>query len=223
MISKKHQLVGFFLAFFVTANPSYSADVVELFTSKYCPACPPADRAIATLAEQSPEIITLSCHVTYFDRAGRKNLFSKDFCNARQSVYRLSLKTGKLFTPMAIVNGQTLTKAKRIQDIQNALQQTDKGYYDTPIIALNGQYLDITLPNIPMQNTADVWLFEYAKAPQQQGYSHYKNAVTNITKLMRWNGRRTSMAFPVNPGFNKGFAVVVQDYKNGILAAAKTP
>lgn len=87
----------------------------------------------------------------------------------------------------------------------------------------NGRYLDISLPSIALAQNADVWLIEVQKHANQSGYSHYRNTVTNIQKLLSWNGKPVNMAFPVAGGDNNtGYAILVQTYKGGVFAAGKT-
>jgi len=74
-------------------------------------------------------------------------------------------------------------------------------------------YLNITLPGLELQRPAEVWLFAYNDS----------HAVTALTKLMRWNGKTVSMAFPVQSMGASGYAVIAQtDNQTHILAAGKT-
>lgn len=49
--------------------------LIELFTAEACPMCPPADKNLVRLEKEQPfpevEIITLSLHVDYWERARR--------------------------------------------------------------------------------------------------------------------------------------------------------
>ncbi len=219
----KYRLIGTLfislLSFNMPAWAQNAPTVIELFTSRGCPACPPADRALNALAQSNPNILSLSCHVTYFNRQRKTDIFAAPFCDARQSVYKLALGTKQLYTPMMIVNGRAVTTGTTSDKIRQALSTAGSLQYSPVEIALNGQYLDIKLPRIGLSQEADIWLFEYLQSPNERGYSHYRNTVTKITKLMRWNGKAMNMAFPVNPGFDKGFAVIVQDFKSGIITA----
>jgi hypothetical protein len=74
-------------------------------------------------------------------------------------------------------------------------------------------YLNITLPNAALSAPADVWFFAY----------NTNHAVTNLTKLMQWNGRSVSMAFPVASLQANGYAVVAQTaQQTNVIAAGKT-
>lgn len=204
------------------AQTNQSPVVVELFTSKLCPACPAADRNFNQLLENNPNIIGLACHVSYFDRETRKDKLSAPFCDARQHVYKLALKTGKIFTPMTIANGSSMASGIHMGDIQTIVKNEENKINRLVGFYRNNGYLDIELPRIPLNAPADIWLFEVTKNPNAQGYTHYRNAVTNITKLMRWNGDPINMAFPAPAKPGTHHALIIQNYKNGILAAAQT-
>ena len=197
--------------------------VVELFTSKYCPACPAADKVFNSLEQQNPNIIGLSCHVTYFDRGSRKDLYSQVFCDARQNIYKMSVRTGGIYTPMAIVNGNKLVDARDKQAISRALRSKNQ-----PVgLGYNGEYLDIELPKVDIAKDADVWLLTIEKSgklsDKPTSYHRYRNSVTDMQKLLRWDGKRMSMAYPVERDANTRHAILVQTYKGGIIAAGQTP
>lgn len=195
--------------------------VLEIFTSKYCPACPGGDRNFISAINNNPNIIGLSCHVTYFDRDARRDELSKPFCNARQNIYKLALKTGKIYTPMMVVNGQQVTTGLKSRELSRALQTATKPQKNIDL-QINGKYLDIRLPQITLEKDVEIWLFEIDNKINRDGYSHYQNTVTNITRLMTWNGRSVNMAYPLEKTENLSYAVIAQSYKGGIIAAGKT-
>ena len=91
----------------IAETPTKSLTVVELFTSQGCYSCPPADEYLGELDEQE-QIITLSCHVTYWNYLGWKDTFSRPFCNNRQRQYQGVLKGGErgVYTPQMVINGR---------------------------------------------------------------------------------------------------------------------
>lgn len=195
--------------------------VLEIYTSRGCPACPPADQNFKRTLRSNPDMIGLSCHVTYFNKGRGTDIFSNAFCDARQAVYKLALGTKRVYTPMMIINGRSVTTGTTYPKLKDGMRHAGKSSLPPVSLTLKGQYLDIRLPRAQLSQDADIWLFEYIKTPQQAGYGGYLNTVSNITKLMRWNGKAMNMAFPVNPGMGKGFAVIVQDFKSGIITAGK--
>ncbi len=206
-------------------NAQQAPAVVELFTSKYCPACPPADQNLNTILQQNPNVIGISCHVTYFDRSSRKDLYSQVFCDARQNIYKMALRTGGIYTPMAIVNGQQLADAR---DRSKLTRLTSKTPPKHRLVGLqkNGAYLDIQLPAIEMNKDADVWLVTLEKsakaANRPTSYHRYQSVATDMKKLLRWDGSATNMAYPIKDDANTRYAVLVQTYKGGILASGQT-
>ena len=197
--------------------------VVELFTSKYCPACPAADRNFNSLIVQHPNVIGLSCHVTYFNKGTRTDALSRSFCDARQLNYKRVLKTGGIFTPMTIIQGKSYKTGTKHTELKTLIQRSQARTYQSVGLSLNKQYLDIQLPTIPLGRYTDIWLIEVEKQPTQNRYRHYRNAVIDITKLMRWDGRAMNMAFPVErTDQNTGYALIVQDRNGAVVTAAKT-
>jgi hypothetical protein len=81
--------------------------VIELFTSEGCSSCPPADAALARIAERAARdalpIFPVELHVDYWDYLGWQDPFDDARFSARQAGYRgLS---GQSYTPQAVVNG----------------------------------------------------------------------------------------------------------------------
>lgn len=206
-------LFAFLICFLTPASVRAQITVLELFTSAGCPSCPKADQNFNVLV-QNPDVIGLSCHVTYFDRAIKLGALSRPFCDARQGVYKIALKTGALYTPMMIINGQTVLTGTKQPDVQKALSATRA---EIAVIGVQAQqgYLDIRLPRMNVQSS-ELWLVEYAP----QAGQGYKNVVTNFTKLMNWNGQPITMAYPASSG--KNYAVIAQNFKTGVVAAGKT-
>jgi hypothetical protein len=204
------------LAVFMAFSTPVRADVTvyELFTARDCPSCPRADELFSQLTRTKPDIIALSCHVTYFDRANRRDELSAPFCDGRHTGYKESRVVDRLFTPTAVVNGMYGIKGNDQDAVIQSLSSS--GVIETvQPIALNvkGDHLNVTLPSVPMSNSADVWLFAY-----NQGH-----AVTFLTKLMRWNGKSVALVFPVGNIPAAGYAVVAQTAnQTSIVAAGKT-
>lgn len=196
--------------------------VLELFTSQGCPACPPADALLKRIDDRFADVLVLGCHVTYFDRARSKDPLSQTFCNARQSAYRDAGVATKIYTPQAVINGRHVAVGSHAQDVIAALQ--DGGPLPAINLARNGDFLDITLPQMNVQKPVDIWLVSYDalyRGHNNGETTDYTHPVTNITKLLSWKGQPANMAFPVSGSGH--FAVIAQyaDYTD-IIAAGKT-
>lgn len=80
--------------------------VLELFTSQGCSSCPPADRVLSELAA-GDDVIALSFHVDYWNYIGWTDPFSSAEWSERQRDYARALRTGRVYTPMVVVDGRT--------------------------------------------------------------------------------------------------------------------
>jgi hypothetical protein len=207
-------LAVFLLAGLFSAPAQAAVTVYELFTARDCPSCPRADELFGQIARGQPDVIALSCHVTYFDRPGREDQMSAPFCDGRQTGYKDANIISKIYTPAVVVNGVHAIKGN---DGESVIEGINTGRMETvqPIsLSVIDGYLNITLPAVEgLRAPADVWLFAY----------NTSHAVTALTKLMRWNGKSVAMSFPVASLRANGFAVIAQTTsQTNIIAAGKT-
>lgn len=83
--------------------------VLELFTSEGCSSCPPADRLLRDVIEDSQEkgldVYALSFHVDYWNRLGWKDPYSSSAYSDRQRTYARALNSN-VYTPQLVVNGK---------------------------------------------------------------------------------------------------------------------
>lgn len=108
--------------------------VVELFTSEGCSSCPPADRALARVAERaqhdSSAVYALSFHVDYWNYLGWRDRFSDPRYSLRQRGYAAISAGGGTYTPQAVVNGGAEcvgSNASRLDDlIDSALKRAPR-------------------------------------------------------------------------------------------------
>ncbi len=198
----------------VWASPARAEVMVyELFTARDCPSCPVANEIFGQISRSNPEVISLACHVTYFDRPGRGDSLSAPFCDGRQTGYKQARVVQKLYTPAVVMNGRYAVKGNDREAVLTGLTAASmESVYPVRLTVRDG-YLNVMLPSVQLAGDADVWLFAYNK-----GY-----AVTNLTKLMRWNGKPVAMAFPVGTIPASGYAVIAQSAnQTNVIAAGKT-
>ncbi len=187
--------------------------VYELFTARDCPACPRADELFSRIARTRPDVIALSCHVTYFDRPGRSDMLSAPFCDGRQTGYKQAEVLPRIFTPAVVVNGIHAAKGNDAEAVADSLSSGARDPVRPIHLSVIDGYLNVTLPGVSLPEAADVWLFAYDRG----------HAVKFLTKLLRWNGKSVAMAFPVENIPAAGYAVIAQTAsQTKILAAGKT-
>lgn len=190
--------------------------VVELFTSEFCPACPPADQYLEKLSAED-NMITLGCHVTYFQR--RSDL-GRPLCSQRQFDYMRQLRGKSPFTPQFVINGHRSVVGTRQSEVAASLlkaQSADTQYiniypkahgvygYELPVLAA-GQY--------------DVMMALYEKKQTIRG-RNYASVVDLILNLGEWDGTKDARVFfPAVRDNHAGFAIFVTNKKSGRVYAA---
>ena len=84
--------------------------LIELFTSEGCYSCPPAEALLAKYQKEQPfqnvEAITLAFHVDYWDYIGWKDPYASPLFTQRQRVYDRKFRTGRIYTPQMIIDGE---------------------------------------------------------------------------------------------------------------------
>ena len=111
---------------FSSASAQKPFALVELFTSEGCSSCPPADELLSEIksdAEKKGEnIITLAYHVDYWNKYGWMDPFSKFQYTIRQENYSRVLPGGEVYTPQAIVNGQSECIGSKKEQLRSFIQ-----------------------------------------------------------------------------------------------------
>ncbi len=88
-----------------------TAALVELYTSEGCSSCPPADKQLSRLRQQSDAnavIVPLALHVSYWDAIGWQDVFAQKAFDARQRQLLTNRKNRVVYTPQFFVNGTEL-------------------------------------------------------------------------------------------------------------------
>jgi hypothetical protein len=104
--------------------------LVELFTSEGCSSCPPADALLRRLegmkTEAGQRIVTLSEHVTYWNRLGWADPFSAENLTQRQTDYGSRFHLDEVYTPQMVVNGDREMVGNDGAAVQQALRAQAK-------------------------------------------------------------------------------------------------
>lgn len=208
--------------------------VVELFTSQGCSSCPPADRTLATLS-QDENIITLGCHVSYFNHLHWKDTLSQDFCDMRQHGYAGMNGTKRIYTPQMVVNGGVGFIGSHNDKIKTAIKKAEaKPIQHIKIEFQSQDLIGFILPNIG-EGDYHLWAFGYKKHHKQDiknGENNgksitYANAALSYTNLGKWQGTGITHNFPMPKSLIAGESldgIIIFAQKGGygeIIAAGK--
>lgn len=180
--------------------------VIELYTSQGCSSCPPADRTLATLS-QNDDIITLSCHVSYFNHLHWKDTLSQDFCDMRQHGYAGMNGTKRIYTPQMIINGAEGFIGSHNDKIEAALKKAAEKpiqIININVINKDKSIIEFSLPNTE-EGDYHLWAFGYKKNHKQDiknGENNgksitYANAALSYTNLGKWQGTGITHKFPM--------------------------
>jgi hypothetical protein len=85
-------------------SPATVTPLFELYTSQGCSSCPPADRWLSALRDDS-RAVALAFHVDYWDRLGWKDRFASPAYTQRQAQQRASNGARFSYTPQVVVDG----------------------------------------------------------------------------------------------------------------------
>jgi len=218
--------------------------VIELFTSQGCSSCPPADKLLGELAQDS-SLLTMSLAVDYWDYLGWKDTLALHGHSNRQRAYAEARGDREVYTPQVVVNG-----------IVHVLG-SDKAAIETAIARTRASAAPLTLPvtmtvaegkvtvAVPAakdeHHGGEVWLCPITNATPVaigRGENHgrtltYHNVVRRWVKLGDWNGQAASFSMPLADLPNGDYslndidrlAVVVQSgvaAKPGLMLGAAT-
>jgi len=212
-----------------------SAPMVELFTSQGCYSCPPADKFLAKLIKDNPEMVALEFHVDYWDdlnygSAGTwKDPFSDASYTNRQRIYNQRALKGRpgVYTPQMVVNGHTAQVGSSRRAVNKALKVAVP-----PLeIVAKQEGNDITISvEGDHSRRADIWLAVFdrnqvTEVPRGENHGktmHNHHVVRELKAVGEWRdgANTTSVEVPALAQENSGCAVFVQERFNGPILAA---
>jgi hypothetical protein len=214
--------------------------VLELFTSQGCSSCPPADRLLGELANDS-SIIALSLPLDIWDYLGWKDTLALAGHSARQRAYAEERGDRQVYTPQMVVNGSVHVLGSDRAAIERAMVQTKRNVavMSLPVlVSVGGGDLTVAIKGVPAgEPVGEVWLCPLSTAiavaigrGENRGRSvTYHNVVRSWRKLGNFDGSDSTWTTPldqIEKDDIDGAAVLVQEgtrEKPGvILGAAST-
>lgn len=201
--------------------------VVELFTSQGCYSCPPAEKLLSELSEQSG-IVALEFHVDYWDEliyfihGSWKDPFSSPVYTLRQQFYNRTIRgRGGVYTPQMVIDGRLEAVGSRRRDVARAINTAavDSSPRVNVEIQKRADGYQAQLSGTAGER-AGIWFVEFireATTEIKKGENHGKtltshNIVTKMQRIGEWTGRRTAVTLPSATGKDPklGCAILVQ-------------
>ena len=143
-------------------NPARTTLLVELFTSEGCSSCPPAEELLARLEKEQPfpdaELVTLAFHVDYWDDLGWKDKFASPLFTQRQKVYDWKFRTGQIYTPQMVIDGDIELVGSREKDAVKAIKKSIRNKKASIELDLNKLELSISITAIPGHGDSSVYV-----------------------------------------------------------------
>ena len=183
------------------AAPAPSQPVVlELFTSQGCSSCPPADVAVANVADRA-DVIALSFNVTYWDHLGWKDTFARPEFTNRQMAYAKMLGGGA-YTPEVVAGGRSGGVGNSPAKVATLIAQ-GRTQATAAVTTAPGK-VSVSAGVAPRRG-ADVWLIRYdprlvqvpVKAGENTGKTlPQRNVVRSLARLGAWSGQPAAYAVP---------------------------
>ncbi|MFZ6861489.1 DUF1223 domain-containing protein [Undibacterium sp. Ji67W] len=91
---------------------SHQVALLELYTSEGCSSCPPADKFLHSVSQNSglhpDRVIPLALHVDYWDYIGWKDPFAQHLFTERQQKLSAYARSRTVYTPEFFINGKEL-------------------------------------------------------------------------------------------------------------------
>ena len=226
-MTKSQVLLGSIGAALIFAGASAMAEpraVIELFTSQGCSSCPPADKLLSELRNDS-SLLTLSLPIDYWDYLGWKDTLAMPGHTARQKAYSQVRGDREVYTPQVVVNGVAQALGSDRAEIEKAMAQSRQNVAALSVavhVAVANERVTVTLPNANGEGMeGDVWLCPLSRSitvgigrGENRGRSiTYTNVVRRWVKLGTWSGKSETFTVPVDAIKSAGIdavAVMVQ-------------
>lgn len=227
---------------FISMSPAFAAEeypsskpvkpvVLELFTSQSCGDTPPADRLVEELVAGNKNITVLTCHLNYFDLKGWKDTLSNRPCEDRRAGYKGALNISYTQTPQFVINGVYDTTGESDEAVTSILKtaQDNDTLFNIPL-RLDANTLDITLPDMELNQLVNVWLFAFDRqhkvdietGPNAGSTGTYVNVVRHLVKVLDWKGPTIGHTIDLKTMPADGYTVIAQYEHLGRIIGAST-
>ena len=113
--------------------------LVELYTSEGCSSCPPAEKYLNNLKNNTglwENLFPIAFHVDYWDYIGWKDQYAQKVFGQRQSRYANLKRASTVYTPAFMVNGNSWRKGLFSNDFPNS-----NSLAGNLVISLKGKFL----------------------------------------------------------------------------------
>lgn len=206
-------------------HPAFSETkgVIELFTSQGCSSCPPADELLGEYARNNPDLLVLSMPVTYWDYLGWKDTFAQQAFTDRQYGYAARRGDRSVYTPQAVINGESHTVGSDAKKINGLLKEGSLPVSVT--MTADGSDFVIDIGEDKSKGEAIVWLTLFQKTgsvtigrgENRDRKVTYTNIVKEMRPIAKWSGAPMSVRLPKNQLLgddHDGVAVILQTKAN---------
>ncbi len=173
--------------------------LVELFTSQGCSSCPPADKALAELADRD-DVLALSLHVDYWNYLGWQDTFARAELTRRQAEYRDKLGGRVLFTPQIVIDGARSVPGYKRGMISAAIATAAEAPHPASIeIGSDDGMLHARITSQGEHGPSTIWVASYdlaATVDIERGENAgrtftYRNVVDKLMKVGPWHADRS--------------------------------
>jgi hypothetical protein len=202
--------------------------VIELFTSQGCSSCPPADKLLSELRDDS-SLVTLSLPIDYWDYLGWKDTLAIPGHTLRQKAYSKARGDREVYTPQVVVNGVAQALGSDRAEIEKAVAQSRAKAKapSVPIeVAVGDDQVTVTLANATAGAATmggEVWLCALSRSVtvgvgrgENRGRTlTYTNVVRRWVKLGTWAGKSETFTVPTDAIKSAGIDAVAVILQSG--------
>ncbi len=216
-------------ALVIGATSSVQAEpraVIELFTSQGCSSCPPADKLLGELKNDS-SLITLSLPIDYWDYLGWKDTLAIPGHAARQKAYSRARGDREVYTPQVVINGVTQMLGNDRAELEKAVAQihhTESALAVPVHVAIGEERITVSIPGSSDNAvTGEVWLCPVSRSVpvgiergENRGHTiTYTNVVRRWVKLGAWSGKSETFMVPMDTLKSAGIDAVAVILQSG--------